>query len=149
MPVNIRRAKKDDIAAIVEIASQSASAAHWKIEQYECLLETGVILIAESGGMIAGFACANSAIPEWELENIVVAENARRRGIADALLGQLLNACKDRNVASVWLEVRQSNHAASRLYEKHGFRKTGVRKSYYRDPVEDAVLYEWRVESRE
>jgi len=144
VPVNIRPAKKPDLPAVLEIERQSATAAHWSNEQYEHLFESGVILVAELDGIVRGFICANSVVPEWELENVVVAHGARRRGVADALVSELVNIFKSRSGVSLWLEVRESNHPARRLYEKHGFRETGVRDSYYRDPVEDAVLYEWR-----
>ena len=145
MQANLRPATKNDLSAIMEIERQSTIAAHWTRAQYEHLLDAGVILVAESDRVVTGFICANTKVPEWEIENIVVAENSRRCGIAEALLNELLNVLNGRSGVSLWLEVRESNRPARALYEKHGFRETGVRRSYYRDPVENAVLYEWRV----
>jgi ribosomal-protein-alanine N-acetyltransferase len=70
---------------------------------------------------------------EAELLNLAVRPEARRRGVGRALLA-LLGGRK------VWLEVRASNEAAIRFYESQGFRVYGLRKAYYRDPDEDAVL---------
>jgi [ribosomal protein S18]-alanine N-acetyltransferase len=84
---------------------------------------------------------ARHLAPEWELENIVVAPSARRQGLGNRLLNALLAAARETHSASVFLEVRESNSAARTLYEKAGFKQTGRRKSYYTDPLEDAVLY--------
>src|ERR1700704_6644595 len=82
MPVTIRSAVLDDVPAFLAIEQEAASAAHWTREQYERLLESGIVLVAEDGGNISGFACAKKVAGVWEIENIVVAKNSRRRGIA-------------------------------------------------------------------
>ena len=84
---------------------------------------------------------AQHLAPEWELENIVVAPAARRKGLGKRLLEALLAAARETNSRSVFLEVRASNAAARSLYEKAGFEPTGRRKSYYTNSAEDAVLY--------
>ncbi len=95
---------------------------------------------AQAPGVL-GFLVAQHIAPEWELENIVVAPAARRTGLGKRLLDALLTQARETNSAAVFLEVRESNTAARTLYEKAGFEQTGRRKSYYRDPVEDAILY--------
>lgn len=79
--------------------------------------------------------------PEWEIENIVVAPKVRRKGIGRQLVDALLAAAGETNSESVFLEVRESNAAARKLYESAGFQQNGRRKSYYSDPPEDAILY--------
>ena len=140
MPVTIRTATCDDLPAILEIERNSPSAGHWTQEQYEVRLAGGLAVVAEDEGEVVGFLCANQASGDWELENIVVAEQSRRTGVADRLLSELLRRVGP--ASRLFLEVRASNESARRLYAKRGFRESGRRPKYYRDPVEDAVLYE-------
>jgi [ribosomal protein S18]-alanine N-acetyltransferase len=144
MSVTIRPAVADDVAAILAIERVAESAAHWSQEQYSRRVAEGMILVAEEGPDITGFVCARVVAREWEIENIVVAEHKRRSGVGDELLRELLRRACEQSGASIWLEVRESNEAARRLYKKHEFRETGKRREYYRNPVEDAVLYELR-----
>ena len=90
---------------------------------------------------ILGFLIARHLAPEWELENIVVSSEARSKGIGTHLIEELLVSAQQTNSQAVFLEVRESNAAAISLYRKLGFQQTGRRKSYYNNPVEDAVLY--------
>jgi ribosomal-protein-alanine N-acetyltransferase len=148
MPVTIRSASLDDVPALLAIEREAPSAAHWTAEQYARLVESGVVLMSEEPQRITGFVCANIVAGDWEIENLVVDQQNRRRGIGDALLGELLRSPKIEADSAVWLEVRESNQAARRLYEKHGFRETGRRGGYYRNPDEDGVLYDYRSESK-
>ena len=68
----------------------------------------------------------------------------RRKGLGQQLLDALLAAARETS-SSVFLEVRESNGAARSLYEKAGFQQTGLRKSYYKDPAENAILYRLRL----
>ncbi len=92
-----------------------------------------------------GFLVAQHISPEWELENIVVRSEARRGGLGSRLLDALLAAARETHSTGVFLEVRESNLAARKLYEKAGFLRSGQRKSYYSSPLEDAVLYRLEV----
>jgi len=92
---------------------------------------------------LLGFIVALQIAPEWELENIVVSPAALRKGIGKRLLQALLDAARKTNSQAVFLEVRESNQGARSFYEKSGFAQTGRRKSYYSNPLEDAVLYRW------
>jgi ribosomal-protein-alanine N-acetyltransferase len=143
MPVTIRSAALDDVPALLALERGTASAAHWTEAQYERRVADGLILAAEGDGSIFGFICAREVASVWEIENVVVAAQNRRSGAADGLLRELLRRVRDHGGAAAWLEVRESNEPARRLYEKHGFRKTGRRRRYYRNPIEDAVLYEF------
>ncbi|MBI1740992.1 MAG: ribosomal protein S18-alanine N-acetyltransferase [Acidobacteriales bacterium] len=149
MPVTIRSATLDDVPAILAIERQAASAAHWTVEQYARLVESGLVLVADEGSNVSGFICAKMLADEWEIENVVVAMQVRRQGTGDTLLRELLRQARSQGGSAVWLEVRESNQPARCLYEKHGFRESGRRRGYYREPIEDAVLYEWRVPSSE
>ena len=148
MPVTIRSATLDDVPAILAIEQQAPSAAHWTANQYQRLLETasGTLLIAESKGALCGFLAAKRMLGEWEIENVVVARGSQRGGVAGELMHTLIREAKNNAGSKILLEVRESNLPARRLYEKHGFREVGGRRQYYQRPVEDALLYELRLE---
>jgi len=144
MPLMIRSASLNNVPALLALEQSAATAAHWTREQYLARVDSGIVLIAEEGvGKISGFVCARIIAGDCELENIVVDENFRRRGIGAALLRELLGN-SERSGSAVWLEVRESNKAARRLYEKQGFRESGRRRRYYKNPEEDAILYDHR-----
>jgi ribosomal-protein-alanine N-acetyltransferase len=148
MPVAIRSAALNDVPAILAIEQQSPSAAHWTLEQYDKLVGSGVVLVAEQAaeeaGQLCGFVCAMAVAGEWEIENVVVAAELLRRGIADELVRELIRRAESEAASAILLEVRESNLPARGLYEKHGLREVGRRPAYYRDPVEDAILYALR-----
>jgi ribosomal-protein-alanine acetyltransferase len=143
--VAIRPALPNDVPAILAIEQQAESAAHWTVEQYNSLVDHGVVLIAELAGKLCGFICAQvvggQIAGEWEIENVVVAAEFLRRGIASELMGALIQRAREGRASAMLLEVRESNLAARRLYERHGFRGVGRRRLYYKVPDEDAVLY--------
>jgi [ribosomal protein S18]-alanine N-acetyltransferase len=152
--VQIRAATLADVPSMMLLERQSATAGHWTEDQYGQALESEstkrLVLVIESctttrpsdaATSILGFLVAQHIAPEWELENIVVAPTARRKGLGKRLLQHLLSVARETNSDSVFLEVRESNTAARGLYEEAGFAQTGRRKAYYTSPPEDAILY--------
>jgi ribosomal-protein-alanine N-acetyltransferase len=87
------------------------------------------------------FLVAHRVDAEWELENMAVAVSVRGRGIGTLLLRELIGQARVQGGSKIFLEVRASNQNARGLYEKVGFEEAGLRKSYYSDPREDAILY--------
>ena len=83
---------------------------------------------------ILAFLIAHRVDAAWELENIVVAATARRRGIAQRLLGELIEQVRSTQGSEISLEVRQSNHEARSLYRKAGFEEVGLRKELLLQP---------------
>jgi [ribosomal protein S18]-alanine N-acetyltransferase len=148
MPVAIRSAALNDVSAILAIEQQAPGAAHWTAEQYQKLVGSGVVLVAEEAaeeaGKLCGFVCAKAVAGEWEIENMVVAAEFLRRGVANELLRALIQRAANGAASAILLEVRESNLSGRRLYEKHGFSEVGRRRAYYRYPVEDAILYALR-----
>jgi ribosomal-protein-alanine N-acetyltransferase len=144
MSVAIRAASPNDIPAILAIERTAPSAAHWTSEQYTELLISGVVVVAEDAGQISGFIGAKPVAGEWEIENVVVAAHFLRHGIANELLRELIRRAQSEAASALLLEVRESNLPARRLYEKHKFREVGRRRMYYKDPLEDAILYALR-----
>jgi ribosomal-protein-alanine N-acetyltransferase len=144
MPVAIRSAALNDVPTILAIEQQAPGAAHWTSEQYNKLVGSGVVLVAEEAGKLCGFVCAKAVAGEWEIENVVVAAEFLRRGIANELVRELIQRAESEAASAILLEVRESNLPARGLYAKHGLREVGCRRVYYRDPVEDAILYALR-----
>lgn len=130
---------------MVAIETHSPGAAHWQAGDYERVFSVAaparMALVAEEAGRVIGFLVAQSVEPVWDLENVAVATDARRRGLARALVSALLARARGESAEAVFLEVREANLAARALYEKLGFVQTGRRRNYYRTPVEDAILY--------
>jgi [ribosomal protein S18]-alanine N-acetyltransferase len=143
--MRIRRATPVDIPALLTLEKDAATAAHWSLEQYEAALSgaapSRLVVVVEEETGLRGFLVGSTVGEEWEIENIVVAETARRRGLGSHLLGEFLDSARSQGAQAVFLEVRESNLAARRLYEKWAFAETGRRKRYYREPEEDAIVY--------
>jgi len=146
-PISIRDATIGDIPAILAIEQASPTAAHWSANQYQTRIAEGQVIAAEHDGIICGFLCWQVAADEWEIENVVVGAQTRRRGIGMALVRAVIEKWRAREGSALLLEVRESNQAARGLYEKCGLREVGRRRGYYSDPPEDAVLLELRKEA--
>jgi ribosomal-protein-alanine acetyltransferase len=142
MSPTIRSATLVDLPAILAIEQHAPSAAHWPAHEYERLVRAGMVLVVEQAGQLRGFVSAKAIAGEWEIENIVVATEFLRQGIADWLMQALIGQAENEGAARILLEVRESNHPARRLYQKHAFREVGRRLKYYNHPLEDAILYE-------
>jgi len=131
--VEIRAATAADIDAIVAIQNLAPDASHWEPSDYlqnDCL-------IATDGGRVIGFLLARQIAPgEREILNLAVAPTERRRGVARKLLEAELASTR-----GLWfLEVRESNTAALRLYQSFGFQQVGMRPAYYHDPPESGIV---------
>lgn len=92
---------------------------------------------------LCGFGCILTVANEGELVDIAVSPQYRGRGIGQMLMTALLTEAKKRQIEQIFLEVRLSNTPARKLYQKNDFVEIGVRKRYYREPVEDAILMRW------
>lgn len=98
-------------------------------------------LLIDGCGGVAAYCMFSTVLDEASLDRIAVRGDLRRCGAAQMLIDNMVSVCKGKGVVTVYLEVRQSNAAAIGLYEKNGFNRVGVRKRYYADNGEDAVLY--------
>ena len=97
-------------------------------------------LVAEEDGKVAGYVGSQTVMDESDMMNVAVHPDHRRKGIAEALVAELVEALKKRESRCLTLEVRASNEPAKALYEKLGFTQVGLRKNYYRNPREDALI---------
>ncbi len=147
--VNIIAASVIDVSAILEI-SKECDLSPWTEANYieELKRSDSVILIAkENASKSIGFVVGR-LIPsnkpenpsEAEIYNIGVRNAHRKRGIGASLLGRFLAICSKNLVENVFLDVRASNVTATSFYSENGFEKIAVRKHFYRDPVEDALV---------
>ena len=142
-PVEIRPLTYTDLPAVAGI-ERRAFPTPWSIAMFvlELSKPSGLSLAALRGGVLVGYTVCSRYDTVWHVMNIAVEPNLRRQGIASALLAGLYARAGD-DTAQFTLEVRRSNHAAIALYQRDGFRIAGLRRSYYQDNGEDALIM-WR-----
>ena len=102
-------------------------------------------LVAVEGEKVAGYVGSQSVMGESDMMNVAVHPDFRRQGIGERLILELIDQLENRGNHSLTLEVRASNVSAIGLYRKLGFEQVGLRKNYYRNPKEDALILrkEW------
>jgi len=141
----IRRAEERDAAALQHLQAATPGMPPWtQVHWLGLLAGDAIVVIAEADGEAAGYAVASLLrIPGEvvaELEAIVVASAYRRNGLGNGLLRYLLSEAETAGAIRLLLEVRTGNRPARALYRGLGFQEEGLRRRYYRDLVEDAVL---------
>lgn len=104
-------------------------------------------IVAQEAEQIVGYVGSQTVLDESDMMNIAVSPAYRRQGIAEKLVQTLIDALRARGSHTLTLEVRASNVPAQALYEKLGFQQIGLRKNYYRNPKEDALILrkEWEI----
>jgi ribosomal-protein-alanine N-acetyltransferase len=130
-----------DIAEIMAI-ERTAYAYPWseRFFRQEMQVECARSFLAESEGRIAGYILFWLLPGEIDIHNIAVHKEFRRRGLGRSLLENVIIEARKRGSTRITLEVRKSNVAAQALYESVGFTVSGIRKGYYSDDGEDALL---------
>jgi ribosomal-protein-alanine N-acetyltransferase len=139
-PCPIRSATRDDLGAVgaIEVAS---FADPWSAADFqEALAGSALFLVAVQGAVVVGYVIARRAADEGEILNLAVAPAARGQGVGRRLAGRVLAELGAQGAVSVYLEVRESNDSARRLYGAMGFATVARRRRYYREPSEDALL---------
>ena len=137
----IRKMTEDDLERVVDLESQSFSDP-WSLNVYRDTLKIdGVIyLVYETEGDIVAAAGVRNIVGDGEITNVMTDRRYRGRGIAFALLEELIKAGRQIGVHDFTLEVRAGNRHAIKLYEKLGFVSEGVRPDFYSHPKEDALI---------
>ena len=133
----IREMRETDIAQ-VEAIEQEIFSVPWS--------EKSFLSACTTPEEVAGYCGLWSVLGEGNITNMAVAEKYRRNGVAEALMKEMEERGRQKDVTIFFLEVRESNDAARRLYEKMGYEQIGVRKNFYEKPAENAIIMSkgWR-----
>ena len=141
MKVTVSRAVEDDIAFIAALEKESFSMPQSENELLKMLAsDNNILLVARYGDVRAGYVGAYTVCRESDIVTVATSPSFRRKGVARELLSALFESLSGESDA-VFLEVRESNGAARALYRSLGFFETGIRRGYYKNPSENAVLY--------
>jgi len=145
LEVELRRLELADLDAIERI-ERASYRTPWSRSMFASELAKPSSLsfgAVDERGTLVGYLVLSRYVDAWHVMNVAVAPERRRQGIASALLRRLFELTKDDALRGYTLEVRVSNTAAIALYERFGFRPKGVRRGYYTDNREDALIM-WR-----
>jgi len=129
------------IKSILNI-SELSFAISWSLESLESELDNKFAryVVLKSGNSIIGYGGMWVILDEAHITNVAIHPEARGQGGGDIIVEALFRICRKQKVTAITLEVRSSNFKAINLYEKYGFEKEGVRRHYYEDNKEDAVI---------
>lgn len=141
MKVQVRPIQVSDLEQVLDIERRSFPAP-WSYEMLlrECSNAEWPPLVATVRQTVAGYLFATSVLDEVTVQTIAVDAAYRRHGIARTLFEVLLQKARGDEARTVLLEVRESNLPARNLYRKLGFTEVGLRRNYYRNPDDDALL---------
>jgi [ribosomal protein S18]-alanine N-acetyltransferase len=142
--IDIRRLQLRNLTAIEKI-ERSAYPTPWSRSMFagELSKPSSICLGAFEDEVLLGYLITSRYVDAWHVMNVAVAPDRQRRGIASALLGSLFELTADDDRRGYTLEVRVSNSGAIALYERLGFEQRGIRRGYYTDNREDALIM-WR-----
>jgi len=142
--IDVRRLDLGDLDAI-EVIEQRAYPTPWSRAMFasELAKPTSICLGAFEGAELVGYIVNSRYVDAWHVMNVAVDPDRQRRGVATKLLERLFELTREDERRGYTLEVRVSNEGAIRLYEGLGFESRGIRRGYYTDNREDALIM-WR-----
>ncbi len=136
-----RRARPDDATAIAEMEEKIFNDPWGKKDVFSYICsDTGMCFVATDDSGVIGYIIGRKIPPEGEIYRIAVREDKRQRGIGYRLLSYAMKTEIGSGVETVFLEVRSKNTPARALYKAYGFTEMGVRKNYYQNPSDDAII---------
>ena len=137
----IRKMRREDVPQIAALERLCFSDP-WSEASISSELENPISLwlVAEADGVVQGYIGSQSAPPDCDIMNLAVAPDARRQQLGRTLLQSLIDELHRRGTERLFLEVRASNVPAQSLYASFGFEQVGLRKGYYVNPTEDALI---------
>lgn len=139
--MKLRKMTLEDISQVAEIEKQCFSLPWSRKEIEKTFLSDNVLfIVAEIKGIIVAYVGIIIVLEEANIINIATHINYRRLGIAKGLLETLLSEARKIGVNDITLEVRQSNSSAIDLYKSFGFESAGIRRNFYNQPPEDAII---------
>ena len=138
----VAQLNQEDIPGVIQLELEGGLNSLGRAGFERQLARPGSILLVakDSGQLMLGSLSGWVIADEFQIDNIVVRDSARRRGIGSSLLWHGARLAANRGAEKAVLEVRSANLAARRLYEKYGFELVGQRHEYYRDPTDDALI---------
>lgn len=144
MELVIHKLRPEDVEPVSEIEAASFSMP-WSPKDFAELVDAPgtLYLVAEADGKVAGCCGVTNISGDGDINNVVVEQNFRGKGIAQAMLRELICQGEQMGICNFTLEVRVSNASAIHVYEKLGFLSAGVRPDFYEKPKEDALIM-WR-----
>lgn len=137
--MNITEMQEKHLPALAELEKQCFHAP-WSEKMLREELGGGIFLVAEQDGEVQGYVGCQTVLDEGYITNVAVSPDFRRRGVARRLIAELIARAKEKGLAFVTLEVRESNAPAITLYAGAGFAPVGTRKNFYSNPAENALL---------
>lgn len=139
--MNIEKVSMDDINEMLKIEKKSF-ASHWSKQTFidEFSAENGHYIEMKDNKKICGYTGFRHVLDEGHITTLAVHPKYRKKGIGTKLIEQLLVDAKERGLKKLFLEVRQSNVPAQKIYKKLGFKVIDRRREYYQHPVEDALV---------
>lgn len=139
--MTLREMMVEDLDQVMEI-EQDLFRVPWTREGYFTFLtrNDAMFLVVEEKGQILAYCGLLMVLDEGDVTNVAVRRDRQKEGIGNFLIESLIRLAEGLGVTTIHLEVRQSNETALRLYERNGFTRDGIRKNYYENPVEDAIL---------
>lgn len=141
--VKIRPMRKEDIDSVISVEAMAYGEHHWSKDSFLSELSNDLAkyfsVFNENDELIA-YCGSWHILEEAHITNIAVSTDYRRKHIGEALLKTVIDECYKNMVKYITLEVRASNNPAIALYEKYGFKSLGLRKGYYQDNNEDALI---------
>ena len=137
----IEEMKVDDIDGVFEV-EKNCFEDYWSKDSFKKELSNNLAkyLVAKVDGKVAGYVGIWFVVDEGHITNVAVHEDYRGQKIGDQLIKELVQVCTDNKIVSMTLEVRTSNTVAQNLYRKYGFKMAGIRKEYYSNNKEDAII---------
>ena len=140
--IEIRKFELDDLEEVYEIELSSFSIPWAKADLHKdaFLNDMSVYLVALCEGKIIGYAGMWHVVNEGHITNIAVCSEHRGKGAGQSLIDGLHKIAKEREMIGITLEVRMNNGPAQRLYMRNGYKVEGLRKNYYADTKEDALI---------
>jgi [ribosomal protein S18]-alanine N-acetyltransferase len=145
----LRPAASPDLPGVMEIETSSFSRP-WSLDSFRRLLgrERTAFVVAEVDGRVVAYGVLWWVEDEGEIANLAVRPEARRKGLARLMLGELLSRAAREDLSFVFLEVRATNRPAIDLYASLGFEQVGIRRGYYQNPREDALTLRFELKRR-
>ena len=143
LKIQISEMTKDDIENVIQIEEEAYGKHHWAKSSFYDEMSNNLARYYTAktlNGEIVGYAGAWHIIDEGHITTIAVKKEFLRNHIGEAIIQRIIEDCYKQGIKYLTLEVRVSNIAAIKLYEKYGFQSLGTRKGYYQDNNEDALI---------